>query len=128
VFACAGDIRILRLLVAAAEQQDYLTSGDCVVDSVSRPDIDPQFPYAIAAELVVSEIPQFDSIDAPVDGNLCLCVTELAAPLKKWVSLVRGKVVPDLVYDSVSSINELQAREFEERGRHVYDGSPKCSP
>src|ERR1035441_10385719 len=130
VFACAVDIRVLPPLVACAKQQDYLASCDCVVDSVSRPDIDPQFPHAIAAKLMVSEVPQFESIDAPVEGDPCLGVTELAAPLEKWVSAVQGEVVANLVHGSLSSINEYRASEFvgcgrrgsiKTAGRYLYD-------
>lgn len=83
VFAGARDIRLLNSLVACAKQQNDLGAGYCVVDSVARSNVDSQLPNAVTARLVVSEVPQLNAIDAPVDGDPRLGVTELAMPLQK---------------------------------------------
>jgi hypothetical protein len=46
---------------------------------------------------VIPEVPEFDSIDAPDDGDPGLQVAELSVPLQIDVSLLWGEVVADFV-------------------------------
>jgi hypothetical protein len=88
VFTGPSYVRTLRSLIASAEQQNHLATGDCVVNPISRPDIDAQFPYPVAAKLVVPEVSQLNAIDSPVDGNSGLRVAELSMPLQIKVFLI----------------------------------------
>jgi hypothetical protein len=97
VLAGACNVCALRSLIAAAQQQDHLASGDCVVDPVARPNIDPKFPYPVTARFVVPKVSQFNPIDAPVDGYPCLDVAQLAVPLQIEILLIRSEVVADLL-------------------------------
>jgi hypothetical protein len=97
VFAGAGYIALLRSFVATAEQQDDLFACQCVIHPVARANIDAEFPNSIATVFVIPEVPQLDSIDAPVDGDPGLQVAELSVPLQIDVSLLWGEVVANFV-------------------------------
>ena len=50
------DITVLCTFVATTQKQDNLFVVDGVIDSVTRTDVDPQFPDPIATEPVIAEI------------------------------------------------------------------------
>ncbi len=66
--------------------------------TVAGPRIDAQFPYAITAELVVTEAAQFDPGHATDHGHLGLAVTQPPQPVKVRVSMVvHRQVVLDTI-------------------------------
>jgi hypothetical protein len=73
-------VGILRAFVAAAEQKENLISRDCVIDTVAWPDVDPKFPNAVPAKLVIAEVAQLDPVDSAVNSDSCLCVAKLTMP------------------------------------------------
>jgi hypothetical protein len=51
------DILILRAFIAAGHEKNPLLPALGVVDSIARPEVKPQFPYAYAHGLVISGMP-----------------------------------------------------------------------
>jgi hypothetical protein len=100
---CTGTVyvRILGSLVASAKQQDHLSSSYGVIDSISRPDVDTQFPHPIATKPLIAEIAQLYPVDSPINGDPCLCVAELAAPFHEEVFRVPREVMANLVYGPI---------------------------
>jgi hypothetical protein len=98
VFAGTCDIGLLCSLVSRAEQQDYFGASKSVIDAVSRPNIDTEFPNPVTTGFVIPEVSEFDPIDTPVDGNPGSGVAELSVPLQIDVSLFWGEVVADFVH------------------------------
>jgi hypothetical protein len=98
---CAGSVNvcILGSLVAATEQQDHLSSGDSVIDSVSWADVDAHLPDPIAAKLVIAEVAQFHPVYSAVNSDFRLRVAELATPFHEGVFLAPGQIVANLVHN-----------------------------
>jgi hypothetical protein len=67
-----------------------------VIDAVAWPYVDTKLPHTISAWLVVAEIAQLEAVHASVNGDLCLDVLHLVAPVCVHVAAVVGDVVPDL--------------------------------
>jgi hypothetical protein len=65
--------------------KNHLRSGDGVIDSVSRTNVDAQLPNPIAAELVIAEVAQLHSVDSSVNRDLRLCVAKLTTPFHEDV-------------------------------------------
>jgi hypothetical protein len=101
VLTGAADIRILRSLISATEQQDHPSSGNRVIDSVSRANIDAQLPYPIAATPVIAEVAEFHSVDSTVNCDPCLRVAELMTPFHEEVVLALRHVVANLVHELI---------------------------
>jgi hypothetical protein len=93
VFAGAVYVSALIALVASAEQKNDLSSCDCIIDPISRPDVYTQFPDAVAAKLVIAEVAQFNPDDSPVDCDPGFCVADLATPFQIRVPSAFGKVM-----------------------------------
>ena len=68
------DVRVLRSLVATAQQQHHTSARQGVVHPVAWPRINAQFPHALATELVVAKVALLDAGDAPCHRNLGLTV------------------------------------------------------
>jgi len=98
IFASASDIPTLRPLVTATEQQNNLDSRYRVIHSISLPDIDPQFPNAIAAELMIPKVAQFDSIDSPINCDPGFDVSKLATPLGVNIFSIGGQKMVNFVH------------------------------
>jgi hypothetical protein len=100
---CAGsiDVRVLCSFVATTEQQYQLRSCHGVIDSESRPGVDPKFPHPIAAKPMIAEVSQLHSIDSAVNRDLCFCVTKLATPFHEIVFSIPCQVMENLVHNSI---------------------------
>jgi hypothetical protein len=98
VLASAVNVAILGSLIASAQQQNDLLPSQGVIDPVSGPPVDSNFPYTVAAEPVIPEIAWFHAIDPPVDCDFRLGVPDLISPLHKNVMVVQIEIVADLVH------------------------------
>lgn len=58
---CLFNVRGLRALVAAAQQQHDTPSHQSLIHSIAGACVDSQFPDAIPAESVVAKIAQFET-------------------------------------------------------------------
>src|SRR5207302_2507085 len=83
---CAGNVGILRMLVANAQQKNNLCPGLCVVEAVARTSIDTQFPHPIATESVVAEVALFEPVEA-------------LEPFENRVFVFRSKIVANFVHN-----------------------------
>jgi hypothetical protein len=97
-FAGAADIFILALFVASGEQQDDLSPGDCVVDSLTRFHVDAQFPNTITAEFVIDKVAQLHPVDSAVNGSLCFCVAESKPPFHEDIFRISRQVMADFIH------------------------------
>lgn len=91
--ACAADVRALRALVPAGQQQHDPRAGLRIVDAIARSRIDPQFPDAVTAESVVAKIALLDAVDPSHDLHLGNRVPHQPQPIQKNVSAVGSQVM-----------------------------------
>lgn len=70
------DISVLRVLVAANEQEDDNATSDRVVNPVARPDEEPKLRDAITYRLGVSEVPVLYAAQASDDDAASSLVPE----------------------------------------------------
>jgi len=66
----------------------------------------PQFPYPLAAELVISEVSTFNPVDALEHLHFCNRVAQLFQPFQKGISFILVEVVPDNEHYPLSSKND----------------------
>ncbi len=93
-----ADVSILGSLIASAKQQHHLSSSNGVRDSIALADVDAQFPYSIAAKLVIAEVAQLNPVDSSVNRDSGICVPELPAPFHEDIFLVLRQVMANLVH------------------------------
>ncbi len=94
-----GYVRILRALIAAAQQQHQLLACQAVIHPVARPGVDAQFPHTIAAKLVIAEVASLDAGHAPDDRHLGLRIAQAPQPIVVDILLLVGcQVVLDAVH------------------------------
>jgi hypothetical protein len=83
------DIALLFPFVAAAKQDDDRPAAQSVVDAIAGPEIDAQFPDAISAERMVTEIPGSHSVDAAKHGRKGPSVAQSVQPLLHWIAAIQ---------------------------------------
>jgi hypothetical protein len=69
-----------------------------MVHAVPRTHVDAQLPYSVPAKPVIAEITQLRTVDAPIDSNPSLGVTQATLPLDVNVFAVRSEVMANLEY------------------------------
>lgn len=94
----AVDVRVLRALVASAQQQHQPLPRQGVIDPVARPRVDAQLPYAVTTEFVIAEVALLDAGHAPDHCHLGLAIPQMAKPVDVKILLPVGRQV---VLDSV---------------------------
>ncbi len=99
VFASAIYIRILASLLSRTEQQDYLRSGNRIINSVSGTNVDTQLPNSIAAKLMIAKVVQLHAVDSSVNRDLRPCVTKPATPFNEGVFPTARQVMANLVHN-----------------------------
>lgn len=80
------DVPRLARLVSARQKDDQLIASRAVVNTVSRPGIDPQFADACADGSNVARISVGETPDPPVDTGAAIKITQAAKPRVKNVS------------------------------------------
>ena len=75
------DVGGLFPLIAAAQQQNAGASEHGVVDTVSRPAIDPQFINALAERFAVAEVAERHPVDSDRNSGACPKVLQSRQPL-----------------------------------------------
>lgn len=96
ILAGAGDIRGLRPLIAAAEQEYDCPTGHGEVHAVSGPDVYPQLPYPIATGCMIAEVAQGHAIHAAVNCQLSDGIPNCLLPVVEDISTTVGDVMPNL--------------------------------
>jgi hypothetical protein len=91
---CLYDVAPLSSFVAAAQQNDGSPAAQGVVDPISGPDIDAQFPDAIPAERMVTEIPGGHAVDATQHGGKGTTIAQSIQPLLQWIATIRRFKMP----------------------------------
>jgi hypothetical protein len=76
----AFDVALLRTFVAASEQQHDASAFLRVINPVSGPDIDPQFPHTISAKPAVAKIGELQPIDASNDVQFSANIPQRRQP------------------------------------------------
>jgi len=107
IFTRAFDVRILRPLIATAQQQHDLLARDCVVHPIAWANFDPKFPNAVATKLVIAKIAKRYPVDPSINGNPGSPVAQLARPVDVRVQAIRRYVVKDFEHGEYSSMNEF---------------------
>jgi hypothetical protein len=94
---CARDIPFLTPLGPSTEKKgDGLLYCD-VVDTIARADINLQFPHAIAAETMVSQVPGVDdAVDSALYGDSSGDIANLVKPVLIDIMSAGIKVMQDL--------------------------------
>jgi hypothetical protein len=87
---CLLDITLLSSFVAAAKQNDDRPVAQGVVDTITGPDIDAQFPDAISAERMVTEIPGRHAVDTAKHGGKSPNIAPSVQPLLQRIANIRG--------------------------------------
>jgi len=90
------NIGILGALVASTEQQHDRLFGLCVIDTVTRPDVDPSLPDPRPTEPMVAKIPQGNPIDTTLNSNTRTHVAQRVEPVLKQVTALGSKIVQNL--------------------------------
>ena len=62
-----GDVRRLLAFIATGQQQNAVSPNHRVINAISRPPIDPQFPNPAAHRLTVAEVSSRQPIDPGIN-------------------------------------------------------------
>jgi hypothetical protein len=94
----AGNVRLLRPLVATTKQQHDAMAGHRVIHALARPHIDAQFPHAVTAELVIAEIAKLDPCQPADYRHFRLAVAQPLQPIQIRIPmLARRQIVLDSI-------------------------------
>jgi hypothetical protein len=94
------NIRRLLAFVAAAEKQNHLLSQNCVIHTVTRSPVDPQFMQALAQRFTISEVSGREPVNSDDDLRSCASVLQAGQPFPEYIFSSSGDITTDIDHRS----------------------------
>jgi hypothetical protein len=91
-------VRLLLSFVSAKQQENHLFVGLSVIDAVSWPLVDTEFPYSVTDRLAVSERSGRNPVHASGNASYCDPVPQTVKPFLVQVLTFRCQVMDNLIH------------------------------